>query len=70
MSDPTDTSEVMKKPITIKKIITLLVLMASCYGVAFYAAHWVLGPDGPETVEAPVEKTLNVGSIKARRNTP
>lgn len=53
MSEPTIAAEeANKKSISLQKIITLVVLMASCYAVAFYTAQWVLGPDGPETAEA------------------
>lgn len=69
MNEPTATPEVTKKSFSPKKIITLVVLMASFYAVSFVAAQWALSPDSSETTDVTSEKGLQVGSAKTNETT-
>ncbi len=46
------TEQTTQKPkMSVGKIITMVVLMVSCYAVSFFAAQWVLAPDPSDFAE-------------------
>lgn len=50
-----------KPKLSVRKIIAMVVVMVSCYAVAFSAAQWVLAPDASDLAagDTPQDKTLS-----------